>query len=94
MTDVAVKYKIIGIWYSKPVILRDAHGEAHPGRNGVTICVGSVDMFGVGTKVVTSIEFDKELNAFRVNYKQGGLKIVPYLQDTEVTYNEIVNGKL
>ncbi len=86
------QYKIISLTYSKPIILRDAHGEAHPGRSSVTIAVGSADQFGAYAKMVDAIEYDEKIKVFLVKYKGGGIKTIPMLSDTEVTY-ELVTKK-
>jgi hypothetical protein len=81
------KYKITGIYYSKPRILRDANGEVLPARVGIWIDVGQLaDFNSLGQKKVEEIIFDKELNCFKVFFVKGGMKTVPYLLDTEVVY--------
>jgi hypothetical protein len=82
-------YKIISIYYTRPVVLHDSDGEVHPGRAGVWITVGVPDSFGIGQKEVTNIVYDKDSNSFKVSYKSGGLKVIPYLFDTEVSYLEV-----
>lgn len=87
------QYRIVGIFYSKPFLYRDSSGEVTPGRIGVTLSVGMADNFGIGAKVVERIEYDKDMDAFKVYYPKGGLKVIPKSYDCEVTYELIDNAK-
>ena len=81
------KYKIIGIYYTKPKITYDSGGEVIMGRIGVWLDVGSFGEFnGIGQKKVLSIDYDATLNSFRITYDKGGLRVIPMLPDTEITY--------
>ena len=83
------KYKIVSIWYTKPVIRPDANGGIVFGRASATVTVGELDNFSIGMKKVEKIEYDKNLNAFKIYYTKGGLKVIPMREDTEVSYEEI-----
>lgn len=91
MTD---QYKIHSIYYTKPSITRDANGEVVYYRYGCCVTVGIPAPFdGQFEKKVTRIEFNEETNSFRVYFDKGGLKTVPFLADTEVTYENITDKK-
>lgn len=83
-----MQYKIAGIFYTKPFIVRDAAGEVHAGRVPVRINVGSPSDFDGYEKKVTEIKWDEDLRQFFVFFEKGGMKTVPYLLDTEVSYIE------
>ena len=88
------KYKIAGLYYSKPALTRNVDGEAFSYRYGVYINVGQAcDYDGLAPRRVTNIMFDKDSNSFRVHYDKGGLKIIPFLEDTEVVYQEEKTNK-
>lgn len=90
MTD---KYKIHSIWYSKPHFTRDGHGEILHYRIGVILTVGSLaDFDGLAPKKVIRIEFNDELRHFEIHFEKGGMRTVPMLADTEVTY-QVINEK-
>ena len=87
------QYKIVGLYYSKPKTVRGADGEALHTRVGVWVTVGSIAEYDfIMGKVVESIVWDENLRQFKVYYKMGGLRIIPYLADTEVTYEEITDN--
>ena len=87
------QYRIVAIYYSKPHLYHLSSGEVTPGRIGVNISVGDTSPFGIGAKVVERIEYDKDMDAFKIHYPKGGLKIIPKSYDCEVTYELIDNGK-
>lgn len=84
------KYKIVGIYYSKPRLIRGADGEAVATRVGLYINIGKpADFNGMGMKVVENIEFKDDY--FHIYFKKGGLLVVPYGLDTEILY-DTTNG--
>lgn len=83
-----MKYKIFSLYYTKPIVHTDSSGSIAFGRTGVSISVGSVDNFGEYAKVVESITYDNSLNAFRIGFLKGGLKIIPNSPEIEITYQE------
>ena len=91
MTD---QYKITSIYYTKPRISRTATGEVIDYRYGVTVTVDAAcDYDGIAPKKVTKIEFDDDLQLFKVYFEKGGLKTIPMLPDTEVCYSPIKKEK-
>ncbi len=88
------KYKITGLYYSKPRLVRGADGEAMPVRTGMYVNVGlPYEANGIAPRTVESIEWDYDINSFKVYFKKGGLLVIPKHFDTEIFY-EIDNGKL
>jgi len=84
------KYKIIGIYYSKPKLTRDANGEAMSFRYGICANIGQLfDFNGMGLKTVENIVYNKELDLFEITFVKGGVLTVPRQADTEVLYEEI-----
>jgi hypothetical protein len=84
------KYKIAGIWYTKPRLLRDANGEALPTRVGEFIDIGQLANYNsVGMKRVVDIIYDEDSKYFSVYFDKGGMKVIPLLPDTEILYEEI-----
>jgi hypothetical protein len=91
------QYKISGLYYTKPIVRYDGNGVMQSARTGVYLTVGELDNFGVGMKKIDRIEYDNDLNAFRVYFFKGGLKVIPHSPEVEVYYEEIntkTNGKL
>lgn len=82
--------KIISLYYTKPGITRDANGEVVYHRYGCWITVGGTAPYDwKGEKKVDRIEWDEDTRQFRVFFSQGGFKTIPYLTDTEVTYEYV-----
>lgn len=89
------KYKIVSIYYSKPRVYSSPTGEPVAGRIGINITVGmACDYDGMAAKQVERIEYDTKLVAFKVYYRNKGMKVIPKLSDTEVVYELETNAKL
>ena len=81
------KYKIAGIWYSKPFLARNADGEVSHTRVGESFFINQLANFdNIGLKKVVDIVYDEDNRLFSVFFDKGGLKVVKYQYDTEVTY--------
>jgi hypothetical protein len=84
------KYKIAGIWYTKPFLSRGADGEVSHTRVAESFFINQPSNFdGYGLKKVVDIVYDEDNRLFSVFFDKGGLKIVQYQYDTEVTYQMI-----
>jgi hypothetical protein len=85
-----MKYKIIGLYYTKPRLIQGADGEVRPARVGIWIDIGGIaDFNSIGQKKVIDIQYHEDERLFYVYFDKGGMRTIPYLADTEVTYNEI-----
>jgi hypothetical protein len=85
-----IKYKIVGIWYTKPFLSRGSDGEVSHTRVAESFFVNQPSNFdGYGLKKVVDIVYDEDNRLFSVFFDKGGLKVVQYQYDTEVTYQMI-----
>ena len=87
-------YKIAGLYYSKPRLVRGADGEALPTRLGVYVTVGMpFDFGGIAPREVVRIEFKQDYNEFYIHLKGNALLTVPKQYDTEVYYETFKERK-
>jgi hypothetical protein len=87
---VFMRYKITGIFYTKPRLIHSADGEVHAARVGIWVDVGQpADFNSIGQKRVTAIEYDEDNRLFKVYFDKGGMRTIPLSSDTEITYEEI-----
>ena len=81
------KYKIAGIWYTKPFLARGGDGEVSHTRVAESYFINQLANFdNIGLKKVVDIVYDDDNRLFSVFFDKGGLKVVQYQYDTEVTY--------
>ena len=86
--------KIVSIYYTKPGMSRDANGEAVYYRYGCWVTVNEPAPYSdKWLKKVISILWDEDLRQFMVYFDKGGFKTIPYLPDTEVTYEYVTQEK-
>ena len=87
------KYKIVGLYYTRPRIMTATDGSPVSARYGVTIEVNRrVAFVGDRQRPVESITYVD--NYFKITLKEekdvpNGLLVIPMLPDTEVFYEEI-----
>jgi len=86
-----MNYKITGIYYTKPRLVHCQDGEVRPSREGVWIDIGGIASYNsvIPLKKVIDITYDEDSKYFSVYFDKGGMRVIPMLPDTEITYDLI-----